>query len=64
MLLLNNISADIKLNKSQLSKVIQWGGFLGKVLSNTMGNLGLKELAVPLTKDVLPKLATKATSSR
>ena len=31
-----------------------------------MGNLGKKallDLAVPLTKDVLPKLATKATSS-
>ena len=41
-------------------------GFLGKRLGNMMGNLVKKELldlAVPLAKNVLPKLATKATLS-
>ena len=28
----NNSSADIKLSKSQISKMIQWGGFLGRLL--------------------------------
>ena len=48
----NNMSTDKKLSKSQLAKIIQSGEFLGKL-----------DLAVPLAKDVLPKLATKATLS-
>ena len=32
----NNISADIKLSKAQLSKIIQLVSFLGKTLRNTM----------------------------
>ena len=28
----NNSSADIKSSKSQISKMIQWGGFLGRLL--------------------------------
>ena len=28
----NNISSDIKLSKAQISKIIQSGGFLGKLL--------------------------------
>ena len=55
------MSADIKLSEAQISKIIQSGQFLGK----TLGNLGKKVLAdlpVPLAKDVLPKLTTKATS--
>ena len=46
---------DIKLSKAQLSKIIQSDGFLSQK--------ALLDLAVPLVKDVLPKLATKATSS-
>ena len=56
------MSTDIRLRKAQISKIIQSGGFLGK----TLGKLGKKvllDLAVCLAKDVLPKLATKATSS-
>ena len=34
-----NMSTDIKLSKAQLSKVIQSGGSLGKMLCNMMGNL-------------------------
>ena len=57
---------NIKLSKTHLSKIIQSAGFLGKTLGNGIGNLGKKtliDLAVPLAKDVLPKLTTKATSS-
>ena len=35
-----NMSTDIKISKSQLSKIIQSGGLLGKTLSNMMSNLG------------------------
>ena len=55
----------MKLSTAQLSKIIQSGRSLGKTLGNMMGNLGKKallELAVPSAKDVLPRLATKATS--
>ena len=48
----------------QLSKIIKSGGFLGKTLGNMIGNLSKKALlglAVPLKKDVLPKLAIKTT---
>ena len=54
------MSTDIKLSKSQLSKVIQPAGFLGKMLGN-LGKQAVLYLAVPLAKDVLLKLATKAT---
>ena len=56
----------MKLSKARLSEIIQPGGFPGIALSNIMGNLTKKavlDLAVPLAKGVLPKLATKATSS-
>ena len=56
------MSMDVKLSKSQLGKIIQSEGFLGK----TLGNLGKKvllDLAAPLAIEVLPKLATKAISS-
>ena len=60
------MSTDIKLNKNQLPKIIQMGGFLGKTLGKMMSNIGKKaliDLAVPLAKDVLPNLATETTSS-
>ena len=56
------MATDIRRSKSHLPKTIQSGGFLFK----TLGNLSKKvllDLAVPLAKVVLPKLATKATSS-
>ena len=59
------MSTDIKLKKAQLSKITQSGGFICKTWSNMMSNLGKKTLiylAIPLTKDVLLKLATKPTS--
>ena len=56
------MSMDVKLSKSQLEKIIQSEGFLGK----TLGNLSKKvllDLVAPLAIEVLPKLATKAISS-
>ena len=38
---------DIKLSKSQLAKIIQSGGFLGKTLGNIMSNLGKKNTNRP-----------------
>ena len=60
----NSILTDIKISKAQLSKIIQSGGFLGNKVGNVIGSLDKKaviDLAVPLGKDVLPKLATKVT---
>ena len=42
-----------------MAKIIQADRFLSKTLSNMDKNI-LLDLAVPLAKDVLPKLATKA----
>ena len=63
----NIIFTDIKLSRDQLSKIIKSGGFLTNTFGNVIGTLGKKtlmDLAVPLAKDLLPKLATKATSSK
>ena len=35
----NNILMDIKLSKAQLSKIIEWGGFLGAFLGKLAGPL-------------------------
>ena len=53
---------DIKLNKARLSIITQSGRFLGNMIGKS-GREALMNLAVPLTKDVLPKLAIKANSS-
>ena len=53
----NNMSTDIKLSKAQISKIIQSDGVLGEML-HKLGKKALLDLAVPLAKDVLPKLAT------
>ena len=44
----NNISADIKFFKTQISIIIQSGGFLGSLLSTLVGPL--MKVAVPLAK--------------
>ena len=51
----------MKLSNAQIPKIISSGGFLGKTLGN-LGKKALLDFAVPLTKDVLLKLANKATS--
>ena len=44
----NNMSTDIKLSKAQISKIIQYGGFLGSLLSKIAGPL--MNVAVPIAK--------------
>ena len=51
----NNSSVDIKFSKTQLSKMIQSGGFLGKLLGPLLktGLLLIKNVITPLAKSVL-----------
>ena len=53
----NNSSADIKLSKTQLSKIIQSGGFLGRLLGP------LLKAGLPLIKNVIKQLAKTAASA-
>ena len=57
----NHSSINIKLSKTQLSKMIQSGGFLG----NLLGKLAdpLMKVATPLAKNVLAPLALSAAMS-
>ena len=57
----NNTSADIKLSKTQIVKIIQSGGFLGSLLSKLTGPL--MKIAVPLAKNVLVPLGITAAAS-
>ena len=50
----NNMSTDIKLSKGQISKIIQSGGFLGKLLGP------LLKTGLPLIKNVIKPLAKRA----
>ena len=56
----NNMSTDIKLSKTQISKIIQSGGFLGSLLSKIAGPL--MKVAVPLAKNILAPLGITATA--
>ena len=63
----NHSSADIKLSKTQLSKMIQSGGFIGKLLGPLLktGLPLIKSVIKPLAKSVLIPLGlTAAVSSR
>ena len=58
----NNMATDLKLSKAQIKKLIQSGGFLGKVLSKLAGPL--MKVAMPLAKNVLaPSGLTAAMSA-
>ena len=57
----NNISTDIKLCKTQISRIIQFGGFLVSLLSKLAGPL--IKVAVPLAKNVLSPLGITAAMS-
>ena len=56
-----NTSIDIKLSKTQLSKMIQSGGFLGNLLGKLAGPL--MKVAMPLAKNVLAPLGISAAIS-
>ena len=61
----NNLSTDIKLSKTQLSKIVQSRRFLGKLLDPLLktGLSLLKDVIQPLAKSVLISLGlTEATS--
>ena len=61
----NNSSADIKLSKSQLSKMIQSGGLLGRLLGPLLktGLPLIKNVIKPLAKSVLIPLGLTAAAS-
>ena len=61
----NNSSTDIKLSKSQLSKMIQSGGFLGRLLGPLLktGLPLIKNVIKPLPKSVLIPLGLTAAAS-
>ena len=60
-----NTSTDIKLSKTQLSKMIQSGGFLGKLLGPLLktGLPLIKNVIKPLAKSVLIPLGLTAATS-
>ena len=55
------MSTDLKLSKVQISKIIQYGGFLGSLLSKLAGSL--MKVAIPLAKNVLAPLGITAAAS-
>ena len=57
----NNSATDIKLSKAQTKKLIQSGGFLGKLLSKLAGPL--MKVAMQLAKNVLAPLGLTAAMS-
>ena len=57
----NNSATDIKLSKAQIKKLMQSGGFLGKLLSKLAGPL--MKVAMPLAKNVLAPLGLTAAMS-
>ena len=57
----NNSATDMKLSKKQIKKIIQSGGFLGKLLSKLAGPL--MKVALPLAKNVLAPLGLAASMS-
>ena len=57
----NHLSTDVKFSKTQLSKMMQSGGFLGNLLSKLAGPL--MKVAMPVAKNVLAPLGLTATMS-
>ena len=61
----NHLSANIKLSKTQLSKMIQSGGFLGRLLGPLLkaGLPLIKNVVRPLAKSFLIPLGLTAAAS-
>ena len=61
----NNTSTDLKLSKAQISKIIQSGGFLGRLLGPLLktGLPLIKNVIKPLAKSVLIPLGLTAAAS-
>ena len=56
----NNMSTDLKLSRAQICKIIQFGRFLGSLLSKLAGPL--MKVAIPLAKNVLASLGITAAA--
>ena len=52
---------NLKLSKGQISKIVQFGGFLGSLLSKLAGPF--MQVAIPLAKNVLAPLGITASAS-
>ena len=61
----NNMSTDLKLSKTQISKIDQSGGFLGRLLGTLLktGSPSIKIVIKPLAKSVLIPLGLTAAAS-
>ena len=61
----NNMSTDLKLSKAQINKIIQSGGFLGRLLGPLLktGLPLIKNVIKPLAKSVLIPLGLTAGAS-
>ena len=61
----NNASTDLKLSEVQISKIIQSGGFLGRILGPLLktGLPSIKNVIKPLAKSVLIPLELTAAAS-
>ena len=61
----NNMSTDLKLSKAQISKIIQSGGFLSRLLGPLLktGLPLIKDVIKPLAKSVLIPLGLTAAAS-
>ena len=57
----NNSATDIKLNKTQIKRIIKSGGFLDKLLSKLEGPL--MKVVMPLARNVLAPLGLTAAMS-
>ena len=57
----NNTSTGIKLSKTQITKIVKSGAFLGSLLSKLAGLL--MTVVIPLAKNVLAPLGIAATTS-
>ena len=55
------MSTDLKLSKTQISKIIQSAGFLGSLLSKLAGPL--MKVAIPLAKNVVAPLGITTDAS-
>ena len=61
----NNMSTNLKLSKAQISKIIQYGGFLGRLLGPLLktGLSLIKNVIKPLAKSVLITWGLTAVAS-
>ena len=55
------MSTDIRSPKTQISKIIHSGGFLGSLLSKIAGTL--MKVAIPLARNILAPLGITAAAS-